>query len=209
MSDYSPAAAEVKQLRDATGAGMMDCKKALIEVGGTSIGPWSTCVRRASRRLPNEPVVPPTRGSSMRTHQQHRRGARRGQLRDRLRGQDRDFQRLAKDIALHIASPSAPRFLTRDEVPQGEIDRERHFAEVQAKGRRQPSVIEKIVEEDQRLPQGHRAARPAVREGRLEDGAQLLDETSAKVGERIAVRRFARFKLGEAGDDEATDGGES
>ena len=38
---------------------------------------------------------------------------------------------------------------------------------------------------------------------------KLLDETSAKVGERIAVRRFARFKLGEAGDDEATDGGES
>ena len=49
-----------------------------------------------------------------------------------------DFQQLVKDIALHIASPPAPRFLTRDEVPQDEIDRERHFAEVQAKGASKP-----------------------------------------------------------------------
>ena len=207
MSDYSPAAAEVKQLRDATGAGMMDCKKALI---------WSQDLDRAVEYLREKGLASVAKRAGRSANQglvdayalqQHRRGARRGQLRDRLRGQDRGLPATGEGHRAH-REPLRAAVLTRDEVPQDEIDRERHFAEVQAKGRK-PSVIEKIVEEDQRLPQGHRAARPAVREGRLEEVRNSLDETSAKVGERIAVRRFARFKLGEAGDDEATDGGES
>jgi elongation factor Ts len=51
-----------------------------------------------------------------------------------------------KDVALHIASPSAPRFLTRDEVPQDEIDQERRFAECRPRRPASPNVIEKIVE---------------------------------------------------------------
>ncbi len=58
-----------------------------------------------------------------------------------------DFRRLVKDIALHIASPSAPRFLTRDEVPESELDQERHIAEVQAKEAGKPEhIVGKIVE---------------------------------------------------------------
>ncbi|MGH2540212.1 MAG: hypothetical protein ACRDGK_06805, partial [Actinomycetota bacterium] len=128
-----------------------------------------------------------------------------------------DFKRLVKDIALHIASPSAPRFLSRDEMPAAELDQERHIAEVQAKESDKPeNVIEKIVEGklNAYVKDNVLLEQPFVKDD-SKTIQQLLDETSAKVGERIAVRRFARFKLGEGGErapeedgDGATAGGD-
>ena len=109
-----------------------------------------------------------------------------------------DFKRLVKDIALHIASPSAPRFLTRDEVPQSELDQERQIAEVQAKEAGKPEhIVGTIVEGkiNAYLKDIVLLEQPYVKDD-SKTVQQLLDETSAKVGERIAVRRFARFKLG-------------
>jgi elongation factor Ts len=110
-----------------------------------------------------------------------------------------EFRQLLKDIALHVASPAAPRFVERDEVPADEVDRERHIFEVQAKESGKPDhVVEKIV-------QGKLNAffkdNVLLEQDFVKDDTktvrQLLDEVSAKVGEKVAVRRFVRYKLGE------------
>jgi elongation factor Ts len=97
-------------------------------------------------------------------------------------------------------------------VPQAELDQVRHIAEVQAKEAGKPEqVLGKIVDGklNAYIADIVLLEQPFVKD----DGKtvqQLLDEASAKLGERLAVRRFVRFKLGEAGDDEATaDGDES
>jgi len=129
----SPTAAEVKQLRDATGAGMMDCKRALIESDGDLDRAvellrekgLASVAKRAGRSA-NQGLVDAyvhfnnTVGVLIEVNCET----------DFVAKTD-DFKRLVKDIALHIASPSSPRFLTREEVPQSELDQERHIAEVQ------------------------------------------------------------------------------
>jgi len=210
----TPTAAEVKQLRDATGAGMMDCKKALIESEGDFDRAVEflrekglASVAKRAWRSANQGLVDAyvhfnnTVGVLVEVNCET----------DFVAKTD-DFRQLVKDIALHIASPSAPRFLTRDEVPQAELDQVRHIAEVQAKEAGKPEqVLGKIVDGklNAYIADIVLLEQPFVKD----DGKtvqQLLDEASAKLGERLAVRRFVRFKLGEAGDDEATaDGDES
>ena len=205
MSAASPTAAEVKQLRDATGAGMMDCKKALIESDGDLDRAvellrekgLASVAKRAGRSA-NQGLVDAyihfnnTVGVLVEVNCET----------DFVANTD-DFRKLVKDIALHIASPSAPRFLTRDEVPPGELDRERHIAEVQAKESGKPDhIIDTIVtgKLDAYMRDTVLLEQPYVKDD-SKTVQQLLDETSAKVGERIAIRRFSRFKLGEVGDD--------
>ncbi|MGZ8630619.1 MAG: translation elongation factor Ts [Actinomycetota bacterium] len=208
-----PTAADVKELRDATGAGMMDCKKALIESEGdfdraTEIlreRGQASVAKRASRAA-NQGLV------DAYVHFNNTVGVLiEVNCETDFVANTEDFKRLVKDLALHIASPSAPRFLSRDEVPQAEIDQERHIAEVQAKEAGKPqNVIEIIVEGkiNSYLKDSVLLEQPFVKDD-SKTVQQLLDETSAKVGERIAVRRFTRFKLGEAGDDEATAGSDA
>jgi elongation factor Ts len=202
MTDVS--AAEVKRLRDATGAGMMDCKKALIESDGDFDRAVAflrekglASVAKRAGRSANQGLVDAyvhfnnTVGVLVEVNCET----------DFVAKTD-DFQRLVKDIALHIASPSSPRFLSRDDVPETELEQERHIAEVQAKEAGKPeNVIEKIVEGkvNAYVRDIVLLEQPFVKDD-SRTVQQLLDETSAKVGERIAVRRFARFKLGEAGE---------
>jgi elongation factor Ts len=206
----SPTAVEVKKLRDATGAGMMDCKKALIESDGDFDRAMeilrergqASVAKRASRAA-NQGLVDAyvhfnnTVGVLIEVNCET----------DFVANTD-DFKRLVKDLALHIASPSAPRFLSRADVPAAELDQERHVAEVQARGAGKPeNVVGRIVEGkiNAYVSDNVLLEQPFVKDD-SKTVQQLLDETSAKVGERIAVRRFARFKLGEAGDDEAASG---
>jgi elongation factor Ts len=207
---YSPAAAEVKKLRDATGAGMMDCKRALADSEGDFERAvdllrekgLASVAKRAGRSA-NQGLVDAyvhfnnTVGVLVEVNCET----------DFVANTD-DFRQLVKDIALHIASPSAPRFLSRDEVPTTELDDVRRIATVQAEEAGKPeNVIARIVEgkTDAHLADIVLLEQPFVKDD-SKTVQQLLDEISAKVGERIAVRRFARFKLGEAGDDEAGDG---
>jgi elongation factor Ts len=204
---YQPTAAEVKQLRDATGAGMMDCKRALIETDGD--------VDRAVEFLREKGLASVAKRAG--------RSANQGLIdayvhfnntvgvlievnceTDFVAKTD-DFRQLVKDVALHIASPSAPRFLSREEVPEAELADERRIAEAQAREAGKPDgVIPKIVEGkvNAYVKDIVLLEQPFVKDD-SKTVQQLLDETSARVGERIAVRRFARFKLGEGGDDEA------
>ena len=147
MSDIS--AAQVKELRERTGAGMMDCKKALVETGGD--------IEKAVELLRQKGLASAAKRAG--------RSANQGLIEayihfnntvgvlvevncetDFVANTD-EFKALAKDIALHIASPAAPRFVSREEVSQDEIDHESQIFAKQAQESGKPeNVVDKIVE---------------------------------------------------------------
>ena len=199
MSEVTPAM--VKALREATGVGMMDCKNALVETDGD--------IERAIDLLREKGLAQAQKRAG--------RAANQGRIDSYIHfnntvgvlvevncetdfvANTAEFTQLVKDIALHIASPAAPRFIERDEVPSDELERERHIFEVQAKETGKPeNVIEKILE-------GKLGAffkdLVLLEQDYVKDESktvqQLLDEVSVKVGEKVAVRRFVRYKLGE------------
>jgi elongation factor Ts len=114
-----------------------------------------------------------------------------------------EFRSLVKDVALHIASPAAPRWLTREDVPADVLAQEEHIARVQAKEAGKPDqVIEKIVEGKlNAFHQDHVLLEQPFVKDDTKTIQQLLDEVGAKVGEKVAVRRFVRYKLGESVDE--------
>jgi len=195
------SAAQVKELRERTGAGMMDCKRALQESDGDvekaiellrEKGLASAAKRQG--RAANQGLI------DSYIHFNHTVGVlvEVNSETDFVANTD-EFKRLVKDIALHIASPASPRWLTREDVPADAVAEEEHFARIQAKEAGKPdNVIDKIVE-------GKRKAfyedNVLLEQSFVKDDAktiqQLLDELSAKVGEKVAVRRFVRYKLGD------------
>ena len=200
MSDIS--AEQVKQLRDLTGAGMMDCKRALQETDGDIDKAiellrekgLASAAKRAGRaanqgRIDSYIHFNNTVGVLLEVNSET----------DFVANTD-EFTQLVKDIALHIASPAAPRWLAREEVPSDVVEQEEHIARVQAKESGKPdNVIDRIVEgklkafyEDSVL-----LDQPFVKDD-SKTIQQLLDEVGAKVGEKVAVRRFVRYKLGES-----------
>jgi elongation factor Ts len=199
MADITPQ--RIKELRDMTGAGMMDCKRALEEAGGD---------------LEKAVVLLRERGQASRAKRAGR-AADQGRVESYIHfnatvgslvevncetdfvANTDDFRQLAKDIALHIASPSAPRYIVRDEIPAQVADAERHIFEVQAKESGKPDhVIATIVEGKMKAfyEQVVLLDQPFVKDD-SKTIQQLLDEVAAKVGENVVVRRFARFRLGE------------
>jgi elongation factor Ts len=194
-------AAMVKELRDATGAGMMDCKRALEEADGD--------VSKAKELLQKKGLASVGKRVG-RTVNQGRVEAyihfnnTVGALvevnceTDFVANTD-EFKTLVKDVALHIASPAAPRFVSRDDVPQHELDRAKSVFEAQAQESGKPeNVIEKIVHGklEAFLKENALLDQPFVKDDSKTIQA-YLDEVAAKTGEKIAIRRFARFKLGE------------
>jgi elongation factor Ts len=200
------SAQQVKALREATGAGMMDCKNALAEVDGDLDKAIEILrkkglagVEKRAGRTANQGRVDSyihfnnTVGVLVEINCET----------DFVANTD-EFKTLVKDIALHIASPSAPRYLSRDDVPQAEIDRVNAIFEVQAKESGKPDpVVAKIVEGklNAHLKDLALLEQPYVKDD-SKTVQQLLDEVAAQLKEKIAVRRFARFKLGEALEDE-------
>jgi elongation factor Ts len=202
MADIT--AEQVKALRQATGAGMMDCKKALQEADGD--------MQRATEILREKGLASAAKRAG--------RSANQGRVdsyihfnntvgvlievnceTDFVANTDQ-FKGLVKDLALHIASPASPIYLDREQVPQDIIEQETKIAETQAREAGKPdNVVPKIVEgkvasyyKDTVLLE-----QPFVKDD-SKTVQQLLDETSAAVGEKVAVRRFVRYKLGEEGD---------
>jgi len=194
-------AASVKALREATGAGMMDCKNALVETGGN--------FERAVDLLREKGLAQAQKRAG--------RAANQGLIDSYIHfnntvgvlvevncetdfvANTNEFRQLVKDVALHIASPASPRFLERDEFPAGELERERHIFEVQAKETgKSESVITKIVEGKlNALYKDHVLLEQDFVKDDSKTVQQLLDEVAAKVGEKVAIRRFVRYKLGE------------
>jgi elongation factor Ts len=194
-------AAMVKALREATGAGMMDCKRALIEADGDA--------ERASEILRERGLA----------SQQKRAGrsANQGLVdayihfnntvgvlvevnceTDFVANTD-EFRALVKDLALHIASPAAPRWLSRDDVPTDLLEHERKIFEAQARESGKPdNVIPRIVEGklEAFFKENVLVDQPFVKDDSTTIQS-LLDEVGAKTGEKVAVRRFTRYRLGE------------
>jgi len=194
-------AEQVKQLREMTGAGMMDCKKALQEADGD--------VEKAVELLRQKGLASAAKRAG--------RAANQGLIESYIHfnntvgvlvevncetdfvANTEGFRQLAKDIALHIASPAAPRYVSREEIPAEELDQERRIFEAQAKEMGKPEhVIPNIVQGKLKTfyEQTVLLDQPYVRDD-SRTIQQLLDEMGAKVGEKVAVRRFARYKLGE------------
>ncbi len=195
-------ASEVKKLRELTGAGMMDCKRALQETDGDIDKAvellrekgLASAAKRADRTADQGLI-----GSYI--HFNHTVGVlvEVNSETDFVANTD-EFKQLVKDVALHIASPAAPRWLTRDDVPADVIQQEEHIALAQAKEAGKPeNVLDRIVEG--KLNAFYQSS-VLLEQPYVKDDAktiqQLLDEVAAKVGEKVAVRRFVRYKLGES-----------
>jgi len=200
VSDREPSAEEVKRLRDATRAGMMDCKRALQEAGGDFDKAVELLRKKGLDRAKGRVGRHASEGL---IHSYIHFNGRVGVLvevnceTDFVANTD-EFKQLAKDVALHVAS-AGPRFLTRDEIPTSVLDQERRIYEAQAREQGKPeNVVERMVEG--KLNAFYKDTvlldQPFVKD-ESKTVSELADEVSAKVGEKVAVRRFARFELGE------------
>lgn len=198
------SAAQVKQLRELTGAGMMDCKRALEESAGD--------VERARDWL-REKGMARAAGKAGRAT---REGIVEAYLHDPGTGvpqlgvlievncesdfvaRTEDFRTLARELALQVAG-RAPRYVRRDEVPAEEVERERAIYRAQAEGK-PANVVERIVEGKLEAFYAEVCLldQPYVRDpaGKTKV-ADLIAQTVARLGENITVARFARFAVGE------------
>jgi elongation factor Ts len=196
----------VKELRDMTGVGPLDCKKALEANEGDLKAAaeflrekgLAKAAKKASRAA-NEGIV--------QTYQHFN-----GRLSvvvevncetDFVANTDQ-FQEFAKDVALHIAN-LAPKYVTREEVPQSILEAERDFQRRRALEEGKPEhIVDKMV--DGRIEKFYEEIvlmeQPFIKDDskRIED---LRKETVAAVGENVVVRRFVRYELGEVGDEES------
>jgi len=195
------SAALVKQLRDATGAGMMECKAALIEAKGN--------LEEATTILRKRGLASATKKAGRSTNEglignYIHMGGKIGVLvelnceSDFVARTD-DFQSLAREIAMHIAAAN-PQYVRREDVPPEVLDRERGVYRGQMEGQNKPvAVIDKIV--DGKLNSFYEQVclleQPSIRDPKLTIG-QVVQAAIAKMGENIAIPRFVRFKLGES-----------
>jgi elongation factor Ts len=198
MADIS--AAMVKQLRDATGAGMMECKAALTEAKG-SIDEATTILRKRglaqatkkAGRSTNEGLI----GSYIHM------GGKIGVLvevncESDFVARTEDFQALAREIAMHVAAAS-PQYVRREDVPADVLQREKDIYRAQMEGQNKPAqVIEKIIEGKlgSFYEQVCLVDQPSIRDPKVTIGQQV-QAAIAKLGENISIARFVRYKLGE------------
>jgi elongation factor Ts len=201
-SDGKPniSAQQVKELRDRTGAGFTACREALIEAKGNMEQgidilrkKGQAAAAKKAQRATSEGLV------SSYIHA----GGKIGVLveidcESDFVARTGDFQGLCHDVAMHIAALD-PRFLRREEVTPEVLEREREIYREQAKATGKPeAVIEKIVNgkmekfyEENCLYEQHFIKDEGV------TVKELVDQSIAKMGENITIRRFSRFKVGE------------
>lgn len=193
-------AALVKKLRDATGAGMMECKAALTEAGG-NLDNATTILRKRGLASATKKAGRST-NEGLIGHYIHM-GGKIGVLvevnceSDFVARTD-DFQSLAREISMHIAAAN-PQYVRREDVPADIIERERSIYRSQLEDQKKPAaVVDKIIEG--KLGSFYEQVclldQPSIRDPKLTVG-QLVQQAIAKMGENISVPRFVRFKLGE------------
>jgi elongation factor Ts len=193
-------AKDVKELRDKTGAGMMECKKALQETGGDleKAIDWlrakgaAKAAKRADKSA-NEGVI----GSYVHFDNKTAVIVELNCETDFVANTDA-FRALAKDLALHIAS-AAPLAVSPTEIDPAVVEREREIYRQQVLDEGKPEHIAgKIVEGKLQkfYKESALLAQPFVKDPD-KTIEQLITEVSAKTGEKVQVARFARFKVGE------------
>lgn len=199
---------DIAKLRAQTGAGMMDCKAALEEAGGV----FETAIdilrkkgvmkaaKRAGKVAAEGKVVSYIHG-----------GGKIGVLVEvncetDFVARNEGFTQLANDIAMHIAA-AAPKYVAPENVPADEVAKEREIYAAQLKQEGKPeAMIEKIVEGklQKYYAEVCLLAQPFIKD-ETKTIEQLLAEKTGEIGEKITVRRFARYALGEGIEKEESD----
>ena len=190
----------VKELRERTGAGMMDCKRALVEMDGDiekAIDELRTkglakAAKKAGRIASEGTIMSYIHG-----------GGRIGVLVEvncetDFVGKTDDFKELAKDIAMQIAAAN-PEVVERSEVSEAMLQRERDVFRAQALEEGKPeNIIDKMVQGriDKYYKEVCLLEQPFIKDPNM-TVQELIASKIAKIGENISVRRFARFELGE------------
>jgi len=202
MAD-GPSAADVKALREQTGAGMMDCKAALVEAEGNmdeavkilrKKGAASAAKR--SGRGTSEGIVasyvhnPPTKGTLVEV-----------QCETDFVARTEEFQQFAREVAIHITA-MAPGVVSPEDIPSEEREKEREILVEKAKADGKPEeVVEKIVEGQLKKWAGERALLSQqhfnTEKHESKTIAELVTDISAKTGENVRIARFSRFEVGE------------
>ncbi len=204
----SITAAQVNELRKVTGAGLMDCKKALTETGGDQEKAVDylrkkglAAASKKAGRVATEGLV----GSYIHA------GGKIGVLVEvncetDFVAKNENFQAFVKDIAMHIAA-AAPQYVRREEVPADALEREKEIYRSKARETGKPeNIIEKIIEGQINK---FYADICLLEQSYVKDPDKTvqtyLNETIAAIGENISIRRFARFALGEGLAKKETD----
>lgn len=189
----------IKELREKTGAGVMDCKKALISANGD--------MEKAIEILRKEGIAVAEKKGA--------RVAKEGRIESYIHPGNKigvlievncetdfvartdEFKTLTKEIAMHIAA-SSPRYISINDVPQDVLEKEKEIYATQARNEGKPEhVVDKIVQGkiEKFYQEVCLLEQPWVRdpEKKIKD---IINETIARLGENIIVRRFVRFELG-------------
>jgi elongation factor Ts len=197
------SAEQVKELRERTGAGVMDCKAALEAAKGDMQGAiehlrkkgLADAAKKAHREAKDGVVASYIHP-----------GSKIGVLvevnceTDFVARTD-DFQQLVKDLAMQVAAAN-PSYVSREDVPGAVVEKEREIYRQQMADQKKPAaVLDKIVEGklEKFYAESCLMEQPFIRDAsgktRLKD---MVDQATAKMGERIVVKRFARFQVGES-----------
>ena len=200
MSDKKITASDVKKLRDMTGAGMMDCKRALTETEGDlekaidlMRAKGAAKAAKRAEKSANEGTI----GSYVHFDSRTAVIVELNCETDFVANTD-DFKTLAKDLALHVAS-MAPMAVSPDEIPAEVIESERAVYVEQVKEEGKPDhIADKIVEGKltKFFKQNTLLAQPFVKDSD-KTIEELITEVSARTGEKIEVARFCRMKVGQ------------
>ena len=201
----------VRQLREETGAGMMDCKSALVESGGDMEKARDILRKKGLAAAAKKASRAATDGAiGAYIHQ----GAKVGVLVEvncetDFVAKTADFQALVKDIAMHVAaaSPAAALYVTKEDVPAEVLEKEKEIYKAQALASGKPAaVVDKIAEG--KLKEYYATfcllEQPFIKDPKQTVG-QLVQEKIAIIKENIVVRRFTRYRLGEESGPKAAE----
>ena len=202
----------VKNLREKTGAGMMECKKALTEANGNeeqAVEILRKAGLASAKKREGRIAAEGTVGSYIHM------GGKVGVLVEvncetDFVARSEDFQKFVKDLAMHICA-SEPQFVTKDEVPASLIEKEKEIArgaaQADPKNANKPeNIIEKMVQGrvDKFLTEAVLLEQPFVKDQTITVG-ELVTSLTAKTGEKCSIRRFTRYKMGEGLEKRADD----
>ena len=202
-STVNISATQVKELREKTGAPMMDCKHALTEAKG-DLEQAVVLLRKKGISVAGKKASRVTKEGAVASY--IHAGGKIGVLLEVNCESDfvartEDFKELVHDIAMHIAA-SDPKFVRKEDVTSADFAREKeiYLAQAVASGK-PPNIAEKMVagKMEKFYEEVCLLEQPFIRDQTISIG-QLVATKIGKLGENIAVRRFARFKVGEVGE---------
>jgi elongation factor Ts len=199
-------AEQVKDLRDRTSAGIMDCKRVLVETDGNI----EKAIELLRERGIAKAAKKANRVASEGLVEAYIHNGKYGALVEVNSETDfvannEEFKAFVKDVAMHIAA-SAPKYVRREEVPEHLVESEKEILRAQSLSEGKPAaVVEKIIEGriNKYFSEICLLEQPFVKNPDITVG-QLLTEIISKIGENIVIRRFSRFERGEGIEKEET-----